>query len=127
LADSRFGKFRAAVKDASHERVARNDSAFRKANDGIEAAAANHGFYGGPVPLLCECAEPRCTEIIRLTREQYAHVRSNDRWFAHAIGHEPEIDGAVKLVERHEGYIVVEKIGQAGAIAAELAEQQRKD
>jgi hypothetical protein len=115
------------VEHASHEKIARNDSAFREANDGIDTAAADHGFYGGLVPFLCECSEPRCTEIIRLTREEYAHVRSNDRWFAHAVGHEPEIDGAVRLLERHEGYIVVEKIGEAGAIAADLAQQRRKD
>ena len=116
-----------AVEDVSHEKIARNDSAFREANDVIGTAAADRGFHGSALPLLCECSEPRCTEIIRLTPEQYAHVRSNDRWFAHAVGHEAAVDGAVKLLERHDGYIVVEKIGVAGAIAADLAAQQRKD
>lgn len=115
------------VEDVSHEKIARNDSAFREANDAIGTAATDRGFYGGPLPLLCECSDPRCTEIIRLTPDQYAHVRSNDRWFAHADGHEADVDGAVKLLERHDGYIVVEKIGRAGAIAADLAAQQRKD
>ncbi|MBV9309684.1 MAG: hypothetical protein JOZ73_02570 [Solirubrobacterales bacterium] len=115
------------MEDVSHEKIARNDSAFRDANDEIDTAAVEHGFYGAPVPFLCECSEPGCTQVIRLTREQYAHVRSNDRWFAHAVGHEAEIEGAVRLVERHEGYIVVEKIGRAGALAAQLAEQQRMD
>ena len=115
------------MEEVLHEKIARNDAAFRESNEAIEATAADRGFGGGSLPLLCECSDPRCTEIIRLTPEQYAHVRSNDRWFAHAVGHEEDVDGAVRLLERHEGYIVVEKIGLAGSIAADLAAQQRED
>src|SRR4051812_50219639 len=68
------------------ERVARNDSTFRHANEQIERAAEPLGIE--PVPFLCECAEERCTEIVRLTLAQYEAVRAEPRWFVNAPGHE---------------------------------------
>ncbi len=106
---------------ASPEKIARNNAVFRDANDEIALAASDHGLRDGrPVPFVCECSDPRCTELIRLTLDEYGRVRSNARWFVHAPGHEAHIPGVVRVLERHTGYLLVEKIGGAGRLAASL-------
>jgi hypothetical protein len=108
--------------DAAAEKIARNNSAFRDANDGIDTIAYREGLADGrPVPFICECSDPRCTVIISLTLPEYRRVRRNPRWFAHADGHETDVPGVVQPVERHDRYVIVEKIGAAGEIAARLA------
>jgi hypothetical protein len=110
------------VDDATAEKIARNNSIFRDANDQIASRAITHGLGDErTLPLLCECSEPRCTELIRITLADYRHVREDPRRFVHALGHEPEIPGAVQTLERHDAYLVVVKVGHAGEIAAELA------
>jgi hypothetical protein len=112
------------VDDATADKIARNNSTFRDANDAIEAAAVEHRFDRGQrVPFICECSDERCTEIISLTFQEYEHVRSNERWFAHTVGHEETVDGAVTTVERHRRYVVVEKINRAGEVAEKLASE----
>jgi hypothetical protein len=114
----------AAMDDASAEKVARNNAAFRTANEKIAVAAEEHGLEdGGPVPFICECSDPRCTEIILLPLSEYKRVRSNPRWFAHASGHDSDIPDAVRLLEDHEQYVLAEKINYAGEVAARLTDQ----
>jgi hypothetical protein len=116
------------MDDAAAEKIARNNSVFRDANDGIETAANGYGLEADRrVPFLCECSDARCTTVIRLTLEEYRRVRSSPRRFAHAVGHEPSVEGAVRLLESHEEYIVVEKIGHAGVVAADLAARSPGD
>ena len=115
-------------EEISAEKIARNDSTFRDANDQIEEAARNFGLPSDNwSPFLCECSDPRCVKVIRLTLDDYRHVRGNPRWFVHADGHEIDVDGAVRPVEHRDGYTVVEKIGEAGDKAAELASERRED
>ena len=112
------------VDDASAEKVARNNAVFRAANEEIAAAAEEHGLDDGrPIPFICECSDPRCTEIILLTLTEYGRVRSNPRWFAHATGHDADIPDAVRLLENHERYALAEKINHAGEVAARLTGQ----
>lgn len=106
------------------EKIARNDAVFREANEEIAVAAADHGLSDGrPVPFVCECSDARCTTIISLTLPEYRRVRSNPRWFAHAVGHEATLPGVVRTVEAHDRYTLVEKLGRAGEVAARLAEE----
>jgi hypothetical protein len=112
------------MDDASAEKVARNNAAFRTANETIAAAAEDHGLDDGrPAPFICECSDPRCTEIISLTLTEYKRVRSNPRWFAHASGHDSDIPDAVRLLEDHQRYALAEKINHAGEVAARLTDQ----
>jgi hypothetical protein len=112
----------------SAEKVARNNAVFRGANDEIRNAAAEHGLDDGrPTPFICECSDPRCTQILSLTLAEYGHVRSNPRWFAHAPGHETEVPGIVEPVERKDGYVLVQKVGRAGTVASRLATDGRSD
>ncbi len=110
------------MDDATAEKIARNNDVFRDANDSIEVAATDHGIRDDRLmPFICECSDPRCTTVIRLTREEYHRVRSSPRWFAHAPGHETHIPGAVEQVEANDRFVLVEKIGRAGEVATHLA------
>jgi hypothetical protein len=100
------------------ERVAKNDATFRDANEGIAAAARRAAF--DRVPFICECAEPTCTTIVRLTLDEYEQVRSSPRHFLSAPGHEETAAGLGAVVARAEGYVVVEKLGEAGEIVEQL-------
>lgn len=112
------------MTDANGEKIARNNSMFRDANEDIEAAAGDFGLTPDLMsPFICECSDTRCMQIVRLTIEEYRRVRSEPRWFVHAVGHETEIEGAVRPVEEHERYTIVEKIGEAGSHAEQLASE----
>lgn len=101
------------------ERVARNDSIIREANEGILEAAREHGMVDF-LPVVCECADPMCTTLIQLAYDDYQHVRARGNRFLNAPGHHVAAQGWARVVEHHEGYVVVEKIGRAGELAEEL-------
>src|SRR5437763_533946 len=78
---------RAMDADTSAERSARNEDAFRKANERIQLAAVEFDADEA-LPFLCECPDPACIEMVRLTLGQYAQVRAHPRRFVVASGHE---------------------------------------
>ena len=101
------------------ERVARNNAAFRVANEEIRATAAEWNM-DGLLPALCECADPHCTTIVRVTPRQYEAVRSDPRWFLNAPGHEVKDQGWAHVISENDRFVVVEKVGEAGNLAEEL-------
>jgi hypothetical protein len=105
----------------SAERVARNDAAFRQANEAIESTALRLDIPD--VPFICECADPGCSAIVQLTLEEYERVRSESTHFLTTPGHESSAGPHARVVRRHPSYLVVEKIGEAGEIAAALDER----
>ena len=72
------------------------------------------------MPFLCECADMECYELARLRLAEYRQIRSNPRWFLNLPAHEAAAQGAAEVVERHPGYVIVEKQGHAGDVAEEL-------
>jgi hypothetical protein len=116
-----------SVDDASAEKIAENNDRFRQANEGIAAAVEQHGSAEQRVPFVCECSDMGCFDLLPLLPQEYARVRSNPRWFLHAPGHEPQVAGAVRLVESHEQYLLVEKIGHAGEVADDLERRGASD
>jgi hypothetical protein len=104
------------------ERIARNDAIFREANERIREAAEEHGAWGEYLPVICECADPACREILRVLPEEYAAVRENPAWFLNATGHQVVAGRHVEVVRRGGGHVVVEKVGRAGEVARELAD-----
>jgi hypothetical protein len=95
-------------------RVGVNEGIFREVNERI----ADLGPGSGPVAaaFVCECADPSCHEHVRLSPAAYEAVRGRPRRFVVLPGHERA--GVDRVVEAHEDYLVVEKGGEAGAIAA---------
>jgi hypothetical protein len=109
------------------ERIARNDSVFRDANEQIGRKAREHGAAEDQdVPFLCECADERCTTILQLTLSEYELVRTDSRQFMTAIAHE-RAEGPVEIVLRNHTYLVVRKHGHAGDIAEELDTRRNGD
>jgi hypothetical protein len=103
----------------SDERVARNDAVFRDANERIRDAAVRHDV-SERIPFLCECADERCSEIVRLSLAEYEAVREDATRFVNAPDHHLPFARSERLVERRDGYDVVEKTGAAAGIVEEL-------
>jgi hypothetical protein len=97
------------VTDSTAERIARNNRIFKEANEGIRGAAARYSHELKRIPFLCECAEEGCVQIVRLTPEEYNSVRADPRHYLTAIGHEGAEAPVGHVVERNDGYVVVEK------------------
>jgi hypothetical protein len=108
----------------SVERIARNDATFREANEGIRDVADREGIGDvDPVPFVCECADPGCRELVRLSLEEYGMIRADPRLFVNVPGHEASAQGWAEVVARRDGHVVVEKVGRAGDIAVELEDE----
>jgi len=96
---------------------AANESTFRRANEDLEQKAQALAFGHEATPYLCECEDPRCTEVVMLARLDYEAVRSDPRQFVIVPGHDAKEDN---VVEERDGFNVVEKTGEEGR----LVEQQ---
>jgi hypothetical protein len=94
-----------AMKMSSREeRLAANEDLFRHVNERI---AELTDTWGGQLDLVCECADPACTQRIVLTVDEYERVRQNSHHFAVLPGHEiPDVED---VLTRNERYVVVEK------------------
>jgi hypothetical protein len=108
---------RAAFESA--ERVARNQDTFRKANDVVEGSAARTGL-SGLLPILRECADPGCTQILRLSTREYEEARADPRCFINAVGHDVHAREWSEVVAQRDGYLIVAKRGEAGEIVKRL-------
>jgi hypothetical protein len=110
-----------AEEERRAERVARNDHVFRRANDAIEATAERLGM-AELLPFICECPDEGCSEIVRLTPEEYRAVRESPRRFLVAHGHQRASGEWGEVVAEHDRYLVEEKLGLAGELVEQLAD-----
>jgi hypothetical protein len=95
--------------DATRERIERNNLTFREANERINARAAEYGAPLERIPFLCECPRPDCTEIVRLTRDEYQRVRDEPTQFMTVDSHEVAEEPVGHVVSREQGYVIVGK------------------
>jgi hypothetical protein len=100
--------------------MGQNQSIFRAANERIEAAADAMGLWQH-LPFICECPIESCTELVRMSLDEYERVRQEPTWFLTAPGHDAVSvgAGAAVVVERRNQYVLVEQIGVAGEVAAQ--------
>jgi hypothetical protein len=62
-----FVRKRGVMNPMTEERIARNDSIFRDANEQINAKAKEHDTDEDQVvPFICECADEHCIAIVPL-------------------------------------------------------------
>lgn len=107
--------------DSVAERVARNDATFRDANEQIQGVAATMDLEDEALlPVICECADVECSELLQLTRAEYEAVREHPERFVNARGHVRNGLGWAEVVKEYERYTVVEKVGDAAEVAVEL-------
>ena len=97
------------MSEVPEERAARNDAVFREANEHIREAAIRHEF-SDRIPFLCECADERCTEIVRVSLADYEAVREHPERFLTAPDHHLAFADSVRRLEERDGYDVVERI-----------------
>ncbi len=101
-------------------RIGLNEAVFREVNERISEVAVSLGGDDHLHEFLCECAAPGCTERITLTLREYEHVRSEATRFVLAPGHRHVVTEIENVVERNDGHVVVEAVGAAAEVAAEL-------
>jgi hypothetical protein len=93
------------------ERYVRNEWLFREVNERI--AQVNEDFeVESQAEFLCECGQQICLATVELTRAQYEAVRDESSRFIVVPGHEEA--GVERVVQREPGFLVVEKVGEAG-------------
>jgi hypothetical protein len=59
------------------------------------------------IQFYCECSDLSCTERIGLTLQQYQRLHARNDRFIIAVGHQSST--VERIVNSHEGYLVVEK------------------
>ena len=106
-------------------RVAMNQARFREANEEIEPRAVIAGVE--MVPFICECADPKCSKIIRVTTQEYETVRADPVLFLNAPGHEAHSGEYAEVVSRNERFVVTRKIGDAARIVTSLDPREEDD
>jgi hypothetical protein len=84
----------------AQRRVAASQAMLRRLNDSMRRAG------GDPITFRCECGRLGCNALIALSPDEYRAVRSDGRRFAVAPTH--EVREVEHVVERHEGFAVVE-------------------
>jgi hypothetical protein len=97
------------------ERRARNEALFREVNERVQELTGDDGSV--LAGFVCECSRQGCTHLLQVTHAQYEAVRENPKRFLVLLGHEDaKVD---RVVERHDGYLVVEKFGVASDLVIE--------
>jgi hypothetical protein len=83
---------------------------FRRANESIFAFAEDVLGEGSEslAPFLCECADRRCTRVVRLTRAEFEAAASVSGRFVVLPGHEGRVY-AEGVVERGERFTLVDR------------------
>lgn len=101
-----------------HERIARNEHLFRSINQDLARAADRFGAESS-LEFMCECARVECCEHVSLTMDEYRALREHPARFAIIPSHQV-LDSEIVVHRKGDQYAVVEKIGRAGDVAAEL-------
>jgi hypothetical protein len=91
------------------ERAIRNEALFREVNVHIADLEERVHASGELLPLVCECVRAGCSVPLEVEPDIFNRVRENPLQFLVAPGHEDL--GVESVVERHIGYLIVEKHG----------------
>lgn len=96
---------------------------YRAVNREIERASEDAGVGSDDqLEVLCECGEEGCSTTLALTITEYDEAHGQRDRFVVASGHEdPQIE---RVVTRKDHYLVVDKFGEAEAVAE--AEERRE-
>ena len=101
--------------DWRQERIAHNEVSFRSINERLERGLQQIPDAPELHDFVCECGSRDCTEMVCLSFEDYEAVRSDPNYFAVLPGHVfPQTE---RIVQEHERYFLVEKLGQSREIA----------
>lgn len=98
--------------DVRAQRAAENEDLFRRVNERV--AELSRGL--DVLTLVCECADTACSaRLTDVPAPEYEQVRSHGTRFFVAPGHvRADVES---VVDEHDGYVVVEKRGDAAEAA----------
>jgi hypothetical protein len=99
-------------------RGAKTQSLYRDVNERIRDVNASFNVVLPQGAWFCECADAACEKRIVLTPEDYESIRASGVRFAVAPDH--VYLNIENVVERGDGYWIVEMYGAAGALAAKF-------
>jgi hypothetical protein len=87
-------------------RIGQTEAMFRHVNELIAESARR--FEARESDFVCECADPACAERVRVTLEEYEHVRADGTRFLVVPGHEDTRMERV-VARPHRRLAVIEK------------------
>jgi hypothetical protein len=106
----------------AERRVGLNEAVFREVNERLRDLNQSFTSITDRMDLICECADAACTAHVGMTPAEYELLRSDARRFVVLPGH--EVAGVELVLERHDGYFVVEKTGDAAQAAEDSDPRQ---
>jgi hypothetical protein len=103
--------------DDADIQAARTQALFRRVNERIEEL--NRVFSQvDPIGLwVCECADQACIAQMQISIDEYEAIRRHPARFPVLRGH--EVPGIERVVEPHDRYVVIEKVGAGKDVAVE--------
>lgn len=103
------------MNDRQQQRIAKNEACFRDINERLEEGLRQVAHTAQFEEFVCECGRGDCEDTISLTFAEYERVRRDSRHFAVVPGHIfPETE---RVVESHDRFEVVEKLGSSVDVA----------
>lgn len=99
-------------------RLALNEALFRRINRRIAGTAEAWDVADEPIGFYCECADSECIDRITVLPAEFERVHAASAQFIVRRGH--QIDAIERIVEHHTEYVVVQKLGDAGALVRAL-------
>jgi hypothetical protein len=93
------------------------EALFREVNEQIRSLEEEPGNGDETLTVICECGDASCTDRVVLSVAEYEGIRDDSLHYVIVSGH--EWPGVERVVERHEGWEVVRKVGAAGEVAEE--------
>ncbi|MBC7462016.1 MAG: response regulator transcription factor [Thermoleophilia bacterium] len=98
------------------KQIGRNEHAARADNEVVSVEGEEAALSGDSMlAVLCECGDRTCNLPMSMTVEQYEEVRQEPAQFAVLVGHEMLV--AEQVVATRDGYLIVEKHGDAADVA----------
>lgn len=100
--------------------AARTQSLFRDVNERVVELT---GPDTEQVTVLCECANEDCSSVLFVAPDEYEAVRRHPTHFLVHRGH--VVPGVERVLASIDGYVVVEKFGEAGSLAVALDSRRK--
>jgi hypothetical protein len=112
--------------DERERRIGLNEAVFREVNERLRGLNEAFGTITKKMEIVCECADPSCTERITMSVSEYEDLRSEADRFAVVPGHVEPTD--VETVVAHgTGWEMIRKRQGAPAdLAKETSSRARR-
>ena len=106
------------MDETSSIRAAHNQALFRDVNERVKEL--NENSQSTVNEWVCECPNTECTQPIELTMAEYQQVRAANDTFAVAPSLDHVLPGIEQVIEYHDRYWIVRKLGPAGTAPTDV-------